>query len=69
MKVERWKDCKHEKKKNLKCDHRVTWELCFTLEATWILMDPGLFSHDQEGMGRNMESNNVCGSSIFLLAE
>ena len=27
------------------------------------------FSHDQEGMGRNMESNDVSGSSIFLLAE
>ena len=33
-----------------------------------ILMDPGLFSHDQEGMGRNMESNDVSGSSIFLIA-
>ena len=36
--------------------------------STWILMDLGLFSHDQEGMGRNMGYNNVFGSSIFLLA-
>ena len=29
--------------------------------STWILMKLGLFSHDQEGMGRNMGYNNVFG--------
>ena len=45
------------------------WEGRGVLSGYSILMDPGLFSHDQEGMGRDMESNDVSGSSIFLLAE
>ena len=36
---------------------RQNWKIL--QKASWILMDPGLFSHDQEGMGRNMESNDV----------
>ena len=39
-----------------------------SISSTWILMDLGLFSHDHEGMGKNMGSKDVCGSSIFFLA-
>ena len=46
--------------------HRDTWDLPQLLEATWILMDPGLFSHDQDGMGKNVGYSDGCESITIL---
>ena len=67
MRVERWKDYKHEKKVLKGVSQGYVGSAPFGSHMDTSGSRP--FLAMKEGMGKNMESNDVCGSSISLLAE